>query len=105
MVGYSGFDRLQIIELGMYKAFGQGGEPFLYLFLSGSGQGGECPAMERVGHRDDFKLSCTRTPQPCQFDQPFVGLRAGVAEKAFPAAGLFGERLGELRLFFVVIQV
>ena len=92
------YDGLGIVKGNILKPRHQGLITLMKLFLSRCGQGGKRPSMEGALHGDDLVPISHRFLLrifPGQFDRPFVGLSAAVAEEDFPANECWTEKGGQ----------
>ena len=93
----SGFlDGLEVVELGIAEAGGQGLEVAVDGILTGGGAGGEGAAVEGVLHRDDDEalgMAVILGVLAGELDLAFVGLGAGVGKEDLIKAAVLDDEL------------
>ena len=101
---------LQIVELSIAEALGQGGEPLGIVddLLAGGGGGGQRAAVEGLQHGDDhiaLGVAVVHGVLTGQLDLTFVGLGAGVGEEHLLEAAVLADQLTDLDGGLVVVVV
>ncbi len=89
-------DGLEVVELGIAEAGGQGLEVAVDGILTGGGAGGEGAAVEGVLHRDDDEalgMAVILGVLAGELDLAFVGLGAGVGKEDLIKAAVLDDEL------------
>ena len=101
---------LQVVELSIAEALGQGGEPLGVVddLLAGGGGGGQSTAVEGLQHGDDhiaLGMAVVHRVLTGQLDLTLVGLGAGVGEEDLLEAAVLADQLADLNGGLIVVVV